>query len=97
MLQHPQSSLGNTLTIYIDGLLMLQPLEHGVDDDEASGSPDAGAAVNHRRSGVVWVTSSHASKEGKERRRVLGNAWRADMGAKSAVMVGEEGNGQDLF
>ena len=58
-------------------LLVLHPLEHGVDDDEGAGAADAGAAVRDDRAGPVLhraVLLGDAPQELQEGRRVLRHA-----------------------
>ena len=70
----PLSPQTGHMTVHIHRLLVLHPLQHGVDDDEGPGAADPGAAVGDDGSAVRSVEHVDPADELEEGRAVLGNA-----------------------
>lgn len=62
------------MAVYVDHLFVFDPLEHRVDDDEATGPPDARAAVHDQRAAVGRIQRPDPAQELQERRGMLGHA-----------------------
>ncbi len=89
----------------VDRLLVLEPLQHGVDDDEGPGAAHPGRAVGDDRAGVHRVHGVDPAEELQEGRRVLRDAVvgprsvleLADLPPVGEAHLDEEGRGRDTI